>query len=162
MKINITLNGTKQVFDAMPDEPLINVLRRNSCIKVKNGCGKGYCGSCTILLNDRPVASCKIPFALAKDTDIVTLDYFERTQEYSDIMKGFKKAGIQLCGYCDAGKIFSTYQILKNPNIPKRKEITEALQHLAPCCVDLETLVNGVIYTITLRKQQIERITDSH
>ncbi len=155
MKIPVTLNGSKIILDAHADESLMKVLHKNGCPSVKSGCSSGFCGSCTILLDDRPVASCKIPAGIVRNCDIVTLDYFVKTEEYSIIMSGFQKAGIKLCGYCTAGKVFSTYQILKMPKMPTRQEITDYVKSLSPCCTDLETLVNGIIYSIQIfnRKQ---------
>lgn len=154
MTITVNLNGTDKDFDINPSDTLLDVLRRNSFIMQKKGCGKGSCGCCTVLLNDKPVASCKVPAVLVQGCEIITLDSFKKTQEYNDIMKGFKKAGIDLCGYCNSGKIFLTYQILKMPKIPLKSEITNLLKNLAPCCTDLETLVNGVLYTLAIRKKQ--------
>jgi len=150
MKIPVTLNGTKTILDAHADESLMKVLHKNGCISVKRGCNSGFCGSCTILLDDHPAASCKIPTGIVRNSDIVTLDYFVKTEEYSVIMAGFQKAGIKLCGYCTAGKVFSAYQILKSPKMPKREEIADYVKALSPCCTDLETLVNGILYSIQI------------
>ena len=157
MKIPVTLNGNKIILDAHADEPLMKVLHKNGCTSVKSGCSGGFCGSCTILLDDKPVASCKIPAGIVRDCDIVTLDYFVKTEEYATIMTGFQKAGIKLCGYCTAGKVFSAYQILKMTKMPTRQEITDYVKTLSPCCTDLETLVNGIIYAIQTANRKIKR-----
>ncbi len=157
MKIPVTLNGTKTILDAHADESLMKVLHKNGCPSVKNGCSCGFCGSCTILLDDKPVASCKIPAGIVRNCDIVTLDYFTKTEEYSIIMSGFQKAGIKLCGYCTAGKVFSAYQILKMNKLPTRQEISDSLKALSPCCTDLETLVNGIIYAIQISERRLKR-----
>ena len=157
MKIPVTLNGTKTILDAHADESLMKVLHKNSCPSVKSGCSSGFCGACTILLDDKPAAACKIPAGIVRNSDIVTLDYFVKTEEYSTIMAGFQKAGIKLCGYCTAGKVFSTYQILKLPKMPTRQEITDYVKTLSPCCTDLETLVNGIIYAISISNRRQKR-----
>lgn len=154
MTITFNINGTEKSFDVNPSDTLLDILRRNSLIMQKKGCGKGSCGCCTVLLNDNPVASCKVPAVLVQDCNVVTLDSFKKTQEYTDIMKGFKKAGIDLCGYCNSGKIFMTYQIFKMPKIPQKSEIVNLLKNLSPCCTDLETLVTGVQYALSFRKKQ--------
>ena len=154
MKIPVTLNGTKTILDAHADESLMKVLHKNGCPSVKSGCSGGFCGACTILLDDKPAAACKIPAGIVHNSDIVTLDYFVKTEEYNIIMSGFQKAGIKLCGYCTAGKVFSTYQILKMTKLPTRQEITEYVKALSPCCTDLETLVNGIIYAIQIANKR--------
>lgn len=158
MKIPVTLNGTKTILDAHADESLMKVLHKNGCPSVKSGCSSGFCGTCTILLDDKPAASCKIPAGIVRNHDIVTLDYFAKTEEYTTIMSGFQKAGIKLCGYCTAGKVFSAYQILKMQKMPNRQEIADYVKALSPCCTDLETLVNGILYAIQIsNKKQLKR-----
>ena len=159
MKIPVILNGSKTILEANADESLMKVLHLNGCISVKSGCSNGFCGACTILLDDKPAASCKIPAGIVKNNDIVTLDYFVKTEEYKLIMEGFGKAGIKLCGSCNAGKIFAAYQMLKLTKLPTRKEIADYVGHLSPCCTDLETLVNGIIYTLKISSKRIQRVT---
>lgn len=157
MKIPVTLNGTKTILDAHAYEPLMKVLHKNGCLSVKSGCSQGFCGSCTILLDDHPAASCKIPAGIVRNSDIVTLDYFVKTEEYSIIMAGFQKAGIKLCGYCNAGKIFCTYQILKSTKMLTREEIVDYVKTLSPCCTDLDTLVNGIVYAMQIANKKLRR-----
>ena len=157
MNVPVILNGNKTILEAPADETLMSVLRRIGCSSVKCGCGQGTCGSCTVLLNDSPVATCKIPLGIIQNADIVTLEYFERTKEYSIIMKGFELAGIKLCGLCDSGKIFSAYQLVKLNRIPARDEIYEQVRSLAPCCTDLNTLINGIILALEIRDHGIEK-----
>lgn len=159
MKIPVTLNEEKTILDVQPDESLLKILQEQGCSSAKSGCKQGLCGSCTILLNDKPVASCKIPAGLIKDAEIVTLEHFSKTDAFKNIMEGFNKAGIKLCGYCNAGKIFSTYQILKMNKKPERKEIAEQVRHLAPCCTDLESLVNGIVYAVDISNKKETRIS---
>ena len=81
MKIPVTLNGTKTILDAHADESLMKVLHKNGCPSVKSGCSGGFCGACTILLDDKPAAACKLPAGVVHNCDIVTLDYFVKTEE---------------------------------------------------------------------------------
>ena len=157
MNVPVILNGNKTILEAPADETLMSVLRRIGCASVKCGCGQGTCGSCTVLLNDNPVATCKIPLGIIQNADIVTLEYFERTKEYSIIIKGFELAGIKLCGLCDSGKIFSAYQLVKMSKIPSRDERYEQVRSLAPCCTDLNTLINGIILALEIRDHGIEK-----
>jgi aerobic carbon-monoxide dehydrogenase small subunit len=151
MKIPLTLNGSKTVIEAESDEKLLAVLRREGCLSVKCGCGKGICGACTVLLNTKPVPSCLIPVGIVRDCDIVTMEYFTKTEEYQDIMDGFSKAGIHLCGWCNAGKIFAAWSIISSYSRPTRKIINEEVSHLSPCCTDKDTLINGILYAAEFR-----------
>lgn len=154
MKFQVLLNGDKTLLEANPDEPLRNVLRRAGCLSIKKGCSKGQCGSCSVLINGKISASCKIPVSLAQDDDIITLEYFSRTEEYRTIMEGFEKAGIHLCGYCNAGKIFTAFQLLNMHKKLTRDEIKAAVRNLPPCCTEFDTLVNGIIYAVNINNQK--------
>lgn len=163
MNIPMTINDKKVVFEVQSDETLMNVLHNETSTHIKCGCQQGFCGSCTVLLNGEPVAACKIPVGIVRNAKIETLDYFEKSEYYSYINQGFSKAGIHLCGFCDAGKIFSAYTILKNNTNKKitREEIIEQVKNLAPCCTDLETLVNGIIFAIALQNKNSTKIRHS-
>lgn len=146
MNIPIILNGERIMIQASADETLLNVLRTQKCLSVKEGCSKGSCGSCTVLLNKKPVPSCKIPIALVINQEIETLEYFYKSEIYTDIIKGFSKAGIKLCGFCNTGKIFAAAYIIGLNEKPTRTSIRENVKHLSPCCTDINTLINGIIY----------------
>nr|WP_303933598.1 2Fe-2S iron-sulfur cluster-binding protein [Treponema denticola] len=117
MKINFNLNKTAVQIDAPANERLLSVLRREfNLLSLKSSCLSGQCGSCTVLMNDKPVPACFIPVFNVEGKNIITLEYFKTTEEYKIIAAGFDQAGVEMCGFCDAGKIFFTYAIL-NSNI---------------------------------------------
>lgn len=146
MKISLTLNDKPLEIEVNPYEKLINILRRNQIYSVKLGCSPQSCGNCIVLLNDKAVPSCKIPVGIVRDSSIVTLEYFKERDVYQDIIKGFEQAGIHLCGYCNTGKIFAAYEILKTTTHPTREQIYNFIVHLDDCCTERETLINGIIY----------------
>lgn len=128
------------------NESLAQALRNQSLLSVKIGCGKGHCVACTVLLDEKPVPSCKLPAALANGKSIQTLEHFSKTKIYSDITKGFSKAGIKLCDFCASGKYFAARQILLNKERPTRQNVQEYIKHLSPCCIDNNTLIDGIMY----------------
>ncbi len=155
MIIPLTLNGKKVMLDTNPGEKLVDTLRRQKLVSVKKGCEQGCCGSCTVLLNGAPVPSCIIPVVLVKDCAVVTLEYFMHTDGYNDIQNGFAKAGIQLCGFCDAGKIFTAWDIMQNYSRPSHNDLKEAVSHLPWCCTDQDTYINGILYAIMYRNKRM-------
>ncbi|GMO12673.1 MAG: 2Fe-2S iron-sulfur cluster-binding protein [Treponemataceae bacterium] len=157
MKIPVILNEKEIILDAAPDAALMQVLRVQNLASVKCGCASGTCGSCTVLLDETPVPSCLIPLAAVRGSKIVTLEHFKKTDAYTDIEKGFESAGIQLCGYCDAGKIFAVEYILSSPVRYDRKETIALLSNLGCMCTDLEFLANGVSYAASYRNKKQQR-----
>ena len=112
MKLSVTLNGKKQQLEAEPQTPLSQVLRTLGLFSIKKTGQNGTGCSCTILLNGKPVPSDIIPFAIVKNSKIMTLEYFEQTENFQYISKGFEQAGVKLCGYCNSGMIFMAHDIM--------------------------------------------------
>lgn len=158
MKIPVVLNDKKLVLEAEPDEKVIDVLRREKLFSVKHGCEKGFCGSCTILLDGKPVSSCILPVGIIRDSNIVTLEYFKSNPLYNDIINGFNKANIHLCGYCNAGKIFTAYEILTRNQRPDREELYSKLNKYDCCCTDIDTLANGILYAVACNHARVGKI----
>lgn len=156
MNITFTLNGNETVVDAKPDEKLIDVLRKNHIYSVKNGCGCGRCGSCTVLLDGKPVKSCLIPVGIVMNSKIQTLESFEKEDIYKDIAKGFRQAGVQLCGYCNSSKFFSVYDFIKKISRPTQEQLQEFIDDIfdACNCTERETLMTGVLYAAALKLER--------
>lgn len=150
MLIHFKLNDEEYKIQADPAECLANVLRKEKLYSVKNGCMQGSCGACYVLLDGKAVPSCHIPVGIVIDSSITTLEHFSKSEIYSEITKGFEKAGVSLCGFCDAGKIFLTYEILTTLPEPNRERIKSIICRLNDCCVEQNTLINGIIYAYSI------------
>ncbi|MBQ0166999.1 MAG: 2Fe-2S iron-sulfur cluster binding domain-containing protein [Treponema sp.] len=154
MKIPFTLNGDDIVIDSEPDEKLINILRDSGNFSVKCGCNSGSCGSCTVLLNDKPVPSCLISAAAIRDCKVVTLDAFKKTPFWKDIDAGFRQSDVHLCGYCDAGKVFAAYDIIKVNRRPTKEDVIAIMKQFPCKCCETETLANSIIFAAAAHKKR--------
>lgn len=154
MRITFNLNGNSTEVTAEPTESLLKVLRKNGLHSVKCGCGRGVCGNCTVLLNGKAVSSCLVPVGIARGCEIVTLEYFRSDPLYQDIMSGFTRAGVSMCGYCNAGKIFTAYMILRNSSRPTAEQVLPSIQNLDMCCTDSTTLTNGILYAANAMRER--------
>ncbi len=157
MKVPIFLNGEKVVLDAEPEERLLTVLRRRGLFSVKKGCGKGKCGFCSVLLNGKPIPSCLIPAGIVRDCAVVTLEYFSKSTAYADIMHGFKQAGMHLCGYCTAAKVFAVYDLIETSYRPTEAELEQIADSLTCSCTDRGTFINGILYAVANRHKSTQR-----
>jgi carbon-monoxide dehydrogenase small subunit len=157
MKIPLTLNGEQIVLNVDADTKLSDVLRKNNCFDVKRGCESGVCGACMILMDEEPVPSCVVPAVAARNSRIVTLDYFMTLPDYEDVKRGFDRAGIELCGYCDAGKIFGAYHLMTRYKNLTRKQIQFVMSSLRCRCADDNLMINGVVYASTFREKRIKK-----
>ncbi|MBQ3686495.1 MAG: 2Fe-2S iron-sulfur cluster binding domain-containing protein, partial [Treponema sp.] len=82
MQIPVMLNNEADLFDASPNESLLQALREKKLYKVKCGCMEGHCGNCMVLIDGKPVPSCIVPVAAVRDSNIVTLEFFKSFPEY--------------------------------------------------------------------------------
>lgn len=154
MKIPVMLNSEKVILDAKPSESLLEVLRRQGLLSAKAGCGKGICGSCTVLLDDKPVPSCIIPVGIVRNASVETLEFFLLTKEGEDITYGFKQAGMTMCGFCNSARIFSTYALLKKVYRPSIEELEQLADCMTCNCTDRKTFINGVIYATAAKHER--------
>lgn len=160
MKIPIMLNSERKILDAKPTESLLHVLRKEGLISVKEGCKKGICGSCTVLLDEKPVPSCIVPVSIVKNASVETLEFFLLTKDGEDIANGFKQAGVELCGFCNSARFFSTYALLKKVYRPSVEELEQLADSIRCNCTDKKTFINGVIYATALKHEREGRRND--
>ena len=135
MKIVFTLNGKKTTLEANPEKKLIDILRLDMGLcGIKKGCGQGECGACLVLLNSNLVNSCLIPAFRVMGKEVVTIEGFSQTKEYTIIEEAFLNKGLTLCGFCSPGIILSIANLLTHTYMPSIDEIKDALSgHLCRC-----------------------------
>ncbi len=146
MKIPITINGEVMVLEASPSMSLLDVLRREGYISAKLGCAQGRCGACTVLLDGKAIPTCIIPFVVARDATIVTMEQFSKTKEYELIVSSFAKAGVHLCGFCNAGKVLGTYSLILTYHRPSHQVIYDMVRHFDCSCSEQDSLRQGIGY----------------
>ncbi|MEL3908522.1 MAG: 2Fe-2S iron-sulfur cluster-binding protein [Treponemataceae bacterium] len=144
MVIKINLNGTDIQFDAEPNTRLLEILRSKFLLtSVKCSCLQGFCGACTVLLDDIPVPSCMVPICNINGSRIITLEYFSQAYEndYKKIIATFKKANVKMCGFCNGGKIFTAYKIMQMKESVDETKIKEMFQSQLCRCSVADSLV---------------------
>ena len=116
MKIHLTINNENKTFEIDPSMTLLEVLRENGYLSVKQGCDTGTCGLCTVLMDEKPILSCSILAAKADGHFIKTIEGIE--EEAKKIGNFLAQEGADQSGFCSPGLIINVYamkKILKNP-----------------------------------------------
>lgn len=128
-KISFTLNGKPVDVTVDSDRMLLWVLRTELGLTgTKFGCGEGFCGACTVILDKEAVRSCQTPVRLVKGKTVLTIEGLARIGSLDRLQEAFIKHEAMQCGYCTPGMIMSAYGLLlKNPK-PSRAQILEALE----------------------------------
>ncbi len=128
-KIRFELNGNKVEVQVEPNQTLLWVLRSHfNLTGTKYGCGLGYCGACTVLMNDDPVRSCGILIEDVANTKIVTIEGLAKNGELHPVQQAFVDNDALQCGYCTSGMIMNAVGLLHKNATPSRKEIIDGME----------------------------------
>ncbi len=145
LKIELKVNGKLRRAEVEASERLIDLLRQKlGLVSVKEGCGAGECGACTVLMDGEAVCSCVVPAFQTDGHDILTVDGLEENGELDVIQQSFIDCDAVQCGFCTPGMIMSAKALLiKNPS-PSREEIRTALAGNICRCTGYTQIINAV------------------
>ena len=156
MTIGFILNGEDVTVETGAEKRLVDILRGSFDLPgTKTGCRSGHCGSCSIIFNGDVVKSCLIPALKIPNSEIITIEGFSQTDEYQDIAMGLSEAGVENCGFCNAGKILTTEALLARNPRPSRDEILAAFRGIKCRCTDPEELVQGIMAVTEYRRRRL-------
>jgi isoquinoline 1-oxidoreductase subunit alpha len=128
MHYSIQVNGEARQVEADPEMPLLWVLRDLLDLKgTKFGCGKSYCGACTVHLNGRPARACVTPIAAVGSAPITTIEGIAATSAGRTIQRAWLEVDVVQCGYCQAGQIMSASALLAKTPKPTDADIDQAM-----------------------------------
>ncbi|MBW1802569.1 MAG: (2Fe-2S)-binding protein [Deltaproteobacteria bacterium] len=122
--LEMNLNGEPVAVAIKPSAMLIDVLRDQlDLIGAKEGCGKGECGTCTVLLDGRAVTSCITPALKAMHKDLVTIEGFASPGGLHPLQEAFVDYGAVQCGFCTPGMILSAKAMLDENPDPTEQDV---------------------------------------
>ena len=123
MKVELILNGRAAVLDARTDEMLLTVLRREGLLSVRETCGIGVCGACTVLLDGEPVSGCLTLAAQVAGREVTTVEGLAG----DEIQRAFAEAHAFQCGWCTPGFVLAGKRLLETTPSPTDEQIAEGL-----------------------------------
>jgi aerobic carbon-monoxide dehydrogenase small subunit len=127
-EISFKVNGEQKSVSVYPMERLLDVVRRElGMTGVKEGCGEGECGSCSVLMNGTLVNSCLVPVLQAQSAEIVTVEGLTAEGRLHVLQHAFLDCGGAQCGICTPGMILAAAQLLAKNGRPSMEEIREGL-----------------------------------
>ncbi|MGL1957555.1 MAG: selenium-dependent xanthine dehydrogenase [Colwellia sp.] len=142
--INLTLNGNPLSFEETDPRRLIDYLREDHGLtSVKDGCSKGACGTCSVLIDGESKKSCVKVSSLEDDINIVTIEGLtEREKEVYDF--AFADTGAVQCGFCIPGMVLSGKALLDKIPDPSREEIKKALYRNVCRCTGYVKIIDAI------------------
>ena len=127
MSTKLTINGRTQSVSSPPDTPLLWVLRDELAMTgTKYGCGKGLCGSCTVLANGEAIRSCSTPLETVAGKKITTIEGLSPDGNHP-LQKAWMVENVPQCGYCQTGQIMSAAGLLLKTKKPTDAQIDDAM-----------------------------------
>lgn len=145
MKIQLIINHMKQEVEVEPLERLIDMLRnRLGLTSVKEGCGEGECGACTVIVDGRAVTSCTMLAAQVNGCEVLTTEGLAENGELDRLQQAFIENGAIQCGYCTPGMLMSVKALLLRTPEPSRDEIIRAVEGNLCRCTGYHSIVNAV------------------
>lgn len=159
MKIQFSVNGKKIEIDVSPKKRLLDILREDlDLIGAKEGCGKGECGACIVLMNGKRVNSCLIPALQLPGSQIVTIEGLQNWASFNSIEKAYIEHGAVQCGFCMAGFVMSSAALLAefSPPLSLEKIKWELAGNLCRC-TGYEKIVEAV-FDLSQQAEVIQKI----
>ena len=127
--IELTVNGVVHTLNVPPDRTLLRVLREEiGLTSVREACGVGMCGSCTVLIDGRALSACLLLAAQAEGRAVTTVDALAAGGELSVVQRAFvEETGFQ-CSFCTPGFLLATTALLAESPDPTEDEIRDFLE----------------------------------
>jgi isoquinoline 1-oxidoreductase alpha subunit len=123
--VTLTVNGRRHDIRALPDTPLLWVLREHLKLTgTKYGCGVGQCGACTVHIDGKPNYACLNPIKDLEGRRVTTIEGLAPDSSHP-LQKAWIAEQVPQCGYCQSGQIMRAAGLLKENPRPGRQEIME-------------------------------------
>ncbi len=127
--IRFYLNGRAASVDVVEDRKLLWVLRTDLALTgAKYGCGAGFCGACTVILEDRAVHACLTPVSEVEGKHLLTIEGLAKGGQLHPLQEAFFEHDGFQCGYCTPGMIMKAYALLREKPHPSRQEIIDTME----------------------------------
>lgn len=152
--IKFNLNGKDVSVTTSPNKRLLDLLRDDLKMKsVKEGCGEGECGACTVIMNGEAVTSCLVLAGQAEGATIITLEGLAHDDDTLDeVQRAFVDAGAVQCGFCTPGMILSAKALLDRCPDASHDEIKRAMSGNLCRCTGYSKIIKAVEMARDLRK----------
>jgi aerobic-type carbon monoxide dehydrogenase small subunit (CoxS/CutS family) len=143
--IRFKLNGQPESLTVDRKRMLLWVLRTDIGLTgAKFGCGEGFCGACTVLINNKAERSCQFPVEDINGKEVLTIEGLAKNGKLHPLQEAFIKHDALQCGFCTPGMILTAYSLLlKKPN-PARKDIIDGMEEILCRCGAHNRIVQAI------------------
>ncbi len=143
--VQLNVNGDRHQAGVPDHYSLLEALRYILGLTgSKQGCDKGDCGACTVLLDGEPVLSCITPVHEAQGREVTTVEGLALPGRLHPLQEAFERLGAAQCGFCTPGILMSALALLRDNATPTRLEIKEALSGNLCRCTGYTKILDAI------------------
>ena len=144
--VRFELNGESLERRLPVNESLLNVLRYElGATEVKNGCEKGDCGACVVLVDGQAENTCCMLAVQADGCDVTTIEGLAQDGELHPMQDAFRENHALQCGFCTPGMVLSVRQLLKENPRPSQHDIRRGIAGNLCRCTGYASIVRAVL-----------------
>jgi carbon-monoxide dehydrogenase small subunit len=144
--IELKVNGETYEVAVEPRRTLLEVLRDSLGLTgAKKGCDTGDCGTCTVIMDGKPVVSCLVLAIEAQDKDILTIEGLAKNGQLHPIQQAFVEHGAIQCGFCSPGMILSAKALLDEKSKPTEDEVKSAIAGNLCRCTGYTKIIEAIL-----------------
>jgi carbon-monoxide dehydrogenase small subunit len=144
-QIRLQVNGFEYDLLIKPHWTLVDVLRDElGFTGTKEGCGKGECGACSVIMDGEAVLACLVLAIRAQAKTILTIEGLSPAGKLDSLQDAFVKFGAIQCGYCTPGMIMTSKALLSKNRHPAQEEIKKALAGNLCRCTGYVKIIEAV------------------
>ena len=143
--LELTVNGERTQLRVEPDRTLLELLREDLGLTgVKDACGTGDCGACTVLLDGVAVNSCLTLAVMAEGREVTTVEGLARDPLGRRLQRAFVDHGAVQCGYCTPGLLLAAKALLEDTPSPSEAEIRQGIAGNLCRCTGYVKIVGAI------------------
>ncbi len=151
----LTINGASRTVATDPRRTLLAVLRDDLGLTgTKEGCGKGDCGSCVVVMDGLAVNSCLVYVGQADGAAITTVEGLASGDELHPLQRQFVDRWAFQCGFCTPGMLMTTYAFLGENAQPTPEEVRQAIAGNLCRCTNYRSIIEAVVAAAGERSPQ--------
>ncbi|MDO9209760.1 MAG: (2Fe-2S)-binding protein [Deltaproteobacteria bacterium] len=147
VKVHLKVNGLAYEIEVEPRRTLLEVIREDlELTGTKEGCGLGECGTCTVLLDGKPIKSCITLAVQANGREVTTIEGLEKSDgTLHPIQQAFIDHGAIQCGFCTPGMVLSAKALLEENPRPTEIEVRQAIAGNLCRCTGYQKIVEAIL-----------------
>ncbi|MDM8540000.1 (2Fe-2S)-binding protein [Desulfococcaceae bacterium HSG9] len=144
--IQLSINRQPCTIAVEPHQTLLDMLRDElGMTGTKRGCDKGDCGTCTVLVNNKPINACLYLAVRADGKEILTVEGMETDEGLHPLQKAFLEKGAVQCGFCTPGMLMASVSLLDGKKNPTEEEVKQAISGNLCRCTGYTHIVEAVV-----------------